>query len=202
MSSVPGWQALLYPPVFAHTITASLRWLFNWRSHNIPTLQKLAAFPHLYSYASVKSVVHWFQIMRNAKFQMYDDDVQRLRVAVPRAAGVTAYAPARFPTRNIVTPIVLLYGDQDSLVDIDVMLQNLPAHTVARRLSGYEHLDVIWGGNTHVDVIPHVLDALREHCLKPQRLGKEVKMVNGTSVADMYGSGTNTPAETLSSSGF
>ena len=146
MSSVPAWQSLLYPPVFSAAITASLRWLFNWRSENISELQKLAAYPHLYSSASVKSVVHWFQIMRNAKFQMFDDDVQRVRRTT--AAGVSAYAPARFPTRNIATPVVLLYGDRDSLVDVDVILRELPKrNTLARRLRSYEHLDVIWGDN-------------------------------------------------------
>ncbi|CCM03015.1 uncharacterized protein FIBRA_05132 [Fibroporia radiculosa] len=175
LSSVPAWTSMLYPPVFCEIITHSLRFLFSWKSDNISALQKLAAYSHLYSYASVKSVVHWFQIMRNAKFQMYDDAVQRV-IRVPRTAhrhrpsGVTSYAPARFPTRNIVSPIVLLYGDHDSLVDIDVMLRELPAHTVARCLEGYEHLDVLWGENIHRDVIPHVLEALRDHCVQPTRV--------------------------------
>ena len=205
MSSVPAWQSLLYPPVFSAAITASLRWLFNWRSRNIPELQKLAAYPHLYSSASVKSVVHWFQIMRNAKFQMYDDDVQRvmlIRRAPGSPSGVTAYAPARFPTRNIVAPVVLLYGDRDSLVDIDVMLRELPKKNVrARRLHGYEHLDVIWGDNVHKDVIPHVVSALREHAVRPERLATSVKMTNGfdaAAAANETTDGYNTPADTLS----
>ena len=203
MSSVPAWQSLLYPPVFSAAITASLRWLFNWHSANIDELQKLAAYPHLYSSASVKSVVHWFQIMRNAKFQMYDDDVQRVML-IRRAAkpsGVTAYAPARFPTRNIVSPIVLLYGDADSLVDVDVMLHELPKrNTQARRLRGYEHLDVIWGDNVHKDVIPHVVSALREFCVAPDRLERAVKMTNGfeADLDDTNDTTTNTPAEPLS----
>jgi lysosomal acid lipase/cholesteryl ester hydrolase len=81
---------------------------------------------------------------------MYDDDA-------------TSYSPARFPTRNIVTPIMLLYGDGDSLVDIGVLLKELPEHTVVKRLCGYEHLDVLWGREVHVDVIPAVLDALKEY---------------------------------------
>ena len=182
-----------------------MRWLFNWHCHNIPYTQKLAAYAHLYSYASVKSVVHWFQIMRNAKFQMYDDDVQRvmlIRRAHHRPAGVTAYAPARFPTRNIVSPIVLLYGDADSLVDVDVMLHELPKrNTQARRLRGYEHLDVIWGDNVHKDVIPHVVSALREHAVRPERLATSVKMTNGfdaAAAANETTDGYNTPADTLS----
>ncbi|KAH9927389.1 triacylglycerol lipase [Amylocystis lapponica] len=178
MSSVPGWHSLLYPPVFSAIITASLRFLFNWRSENIAPMQRLAAYPHLYSFSSVKSVVHWFQIMRNGKFQMYDDDVQRFMVVrrAARPSGVTSYAPARFPTRNIVTPIVLLYGEEDSLVDIEVMLHELPKHTTARCLHGYEHLDILWGKDVDRDVIPHAVDALRKFCVGSERLEGQVKV--------------------------
>lgn len=97
--------------------------------------------------------------MRNGAFQMYDDDI--ITPLMPTSA--TSYRPARFPTRNIVTPIVLMYGDNDSLVDIDIMLTQLPIHTVARRLHGYEHLDVLWGKDVHKDVIPYVLETLKHH---------------------------------------
>lgn len=103
--------------------------------------------------------MHWFQIMRNAAFQMYDDDVLSPVVVTT----VSSYRPVRFPTRNIVTPIVLLYGDSDSLVDIDTMLSQLPKHTIAKRLHTYEHLDILWGENVHVDVIPKVMLALKQH---------------------------------------
>ena len=43
-----------------------------------------------------------------------------------------SYRPAKFPTRNISTPIVLLYGDQDSLVDIGTMMAALPEHAIAK----------------------------------------------------------------------
>jgi len=41
----------------------------------------------------------------------------------------------QFPTRNISTPILLLYGEYDSLVDIHDMLSELPDHTVAKCVS-------------------------------------------------------------------
>lgn len=110
--------------------------------------------------------------MRNGKFQMYDDDVQKV-IRAPgrhRPSGVTSYAPARFPTRNIVAPIVLLYGDADSLVDIDMMLAQLPSHTTARRLRGYEHLDIIWGEQVDKHVNPYVVEALQIHAVRPERV--------------------------------
>lgn len=119
---------------------------------------------------------------------MYDDDVQRF--ISPRGqyrpSGVTSNSPARFPTRNIVAPIVLLYGDSDILVDIDQMLHELPEQTEATRLHGYEHLDIIWGGNVHVDVIPHVIDALKKYGVNPSRILRDanLKMLNGLPADD------------------
>ena len=150
------WQSILYPPIFAQFIDKALVWLFDWHNDNISTEQKIAAYAHLYSFASVKAVVHWFQIMRNAAFQMYDDDV----LSPINLSSISSYRPARFPTRNIVAPIVLLYGDRDSLVHIETMLAQLPGHTVAKALHTYEHLDILWGENVHIDVIPEVLQSL------------------------------------------
>lgn len=163
------WQSILYPPIFTRLIDASLTFLFAWRGRNITPAQKVTAYAHLYSFASTKSVVHWFQIMRTAAFQMFDDDVMSAGIPL-RGGTASSYVPARFPTKNITAPIVLLWGDQDSLVDIDVMMRSLPEHTVERRLEGYEHLDVLWGKDVHVDVIPEVLEALKRHCEDPKKL--------------------------------
>jgi lysosomal acid lipase/cholesteryl ester hydrolase len=168
LPSAVMWQQILYPPIFARLIDASLGFLFDWHGRNITMSQKIAAYAHLYSFASVKSVVHWFQIMRTGTFQMFDDDVMS---AIPlRGGSSSSYVPAKFPTRNIVTPIVLLWGDQDSLVDIDVMMRELPPHTVEKKLESYEHLDILWGKDVHVDVIPEVLEALKGHCENPEKL--------------------------------
>ncbi|KAI0036648.1 triacylglycerol lipase [Vararia minispora EC-137] len=163
LSSAHMWQAILYPPIFVRVIDSSLTWLFRWRGSNISPPQKLAAYAHLYSFASTKSVVHWFQIMRHGRFLMYDDDVYHMRSSSGRS-----YTPVRFPTRNIATPIVLMYGDEDSLVDIDIMRRELPENNVeVRRLHGYEHVDVLWGQNVDQDVIPGVLQALRKYAEAP-----------------------------------
>lgn len=137
--------------------------------------------------------------MRNAKFQMYDDDVQKV-IRAPgrhRPSGVTSYAPARFPTRNIVAPTVLMYGDADSLVDIDVMLRQLPAHTTARQLHGYEHLDIIWGEEVDKDVNPYVVEALRDHAVRPQRIVSEIKL-NGLTSLNGLSDSPDTTSESAS----
>lgn len=157
LASATMWQSILYPPLFCKTIDMGLSFLFGWHAQNMSTSQKLAAYPHLYSFTSTKSVVHWFQIIRTASFQMYDDDVQ-----APLSIGsVSKYTKvAKFPTRNIKTPIVLVYGGSDSLVDINVMLRELPPHTVATEIPHYEHLDFLWAREVDTLVFPHVFDAL------------------------------------------
>ncbi|KAG9244036.1 Alpha/Beta hydrolase protein [Calycina marina] len=156
LSSATMWQSILYPPIFVRFIDMGLSFLFGWHAKNMSASQKLAAYPHLYSFTSVKSVVHWFQIMRTKSFQMYDDDVQPV---VSRS--VSKYTKvAKFPTRNIKTPVVLVYGGSDSLVDIKVMLKELPSHTIATEVPHYEHLDFLWAREVDELVFPHVYDAL------------------------------------------
>ncbi|TKA41776.1 hypothetical protein B0A54_08202 [Friedmanniomyces endolithicus] len=166
------WQALLYPALFAWFIDKCLLYLFNWRTENITPHQKLAAYPHLYSFTSTKSIVHWFQIIRHGTFQMYDDDEVTTATnpfALLGGNGSQYYKVAKFPTRNIKTPIVLVYGGSDSLVDIERMLKELPRHTVARKIPKYEHLDLLWAADVDELVFPHVLEALEQYGSTPEK---------------------------------
>lgn len=160
LSSTAMWQSILYPPIFVRIIDIALSFLFDWTGANISTVQKLAAYPHLYSSTSTKSVVHWFQIIRNKSFQMYDDDVGPM---ISIAAKARYYKPVKFPTKNIKTPIALVYGGADSLVDIEVMRKELPRHTTATAIPHYEHLDFLWAKDVDEQVFPHVFSALEDH---------------------------------------
>lgn len=155
LSSTAMWQSILYPPIFVRVIDTALSFLFGWRTQNIAMSQKLASYNHLYSYTSTKSVVHWFQIIRNKSFQMYDDDRPSISLSSSKHTKV-----AKYPTRNIKTPIVLVYGGNDSLVDIKVMLKELPPQTIATEIPHYEHLDFLWARDVSTQVFPHVFDAL------------------------------------------
>lgn len=157
LSSATMWETLFYPPLFCRLIDMGLSFLFKWQTSNISTSQKLAAYPHLYSFTSTKSVVHWFQIIRNRCFQMYDDHVhQPMSVSTSQKYSKVA----KYPTRNIRTPIVLVYGGSDSLVDIGSMLKELPPQTVATEIPHYEHLDFLWARDVDQQVFQHVFDAL------------------------------------------
>ncbi|KAL1876259.1 cholesterol esterase [Diaporthe australafricana] len=155
LSSAPLWESLVYPPLYIKILDMGMKFLFNWTGKNIAAAQKLAAYPHLYSFTSTKSVVHWFQIIRTKSFQMFDDDPPLTIGTNPRFTKV-----AKYPTRNIKTPIVLVYGGSDSLVDIKAMLRELPPTTVATEIPHYEHLDFLWAKDVAAQVFPHVFDAL------------------------------------------
>jgi lysosomal acid lipase/cholesteryl ester hydrolase len=171
LPSATMWQSILYPPIFVRLIDASLKFLFGWTAVNITPEQKLACYPHLYSYTSTKSVVHWFQIIRNGVFQMYDDEAPN-----PITSNRSKYYKvAKFPTRNIKTPIVLVWGGSDSLVDINVMLKELPRHTVAKEIPHYEHLDFLWASSVDKLVFPHVFEALDKHAAVNQTRTTELE---------------------------
>lgn len=160
LSSTTMWQTILYPPIYVRIIDTALRALFNWKCRNIARTQKLAGYLHLYSFTSTKSVVHWFQIIRNKNFQFYDDEVY---APFSVTASERFYKPVKYPTRNIKTPIVLLYGDSDSLVDIGVMLKGLPRSTVAQAIPTYEHLDFLWASDVDRQVFGYVFEALETY---------------------------------------
>lgn len=153
MPSVILWQQLMYPPFFDTMIDISNYMLFNWRLKNITKMQKLASYAHLYSTTSVKCVVHWFQVISSRRFQMFRDS----------QTSMSGFSPIYYPLKNIKVPIHLIYGELDSLVDIEVMKKQLPLSTTTTlSVPGHEHLDNIWGHDIKEMVFKHVLACLGE----------------------------------------
>ena len=111
-----------------------MSFLFGWKLDSITEAQKAASYYHLYSCASTKSLVHWFQIIRARNFQVYDE--------LPAYSSYTSlgYCPSRFPTQQIATPIAVFYGGRDSLVDINVLTRQLPKCVLLKEVKKYEHL--------------------------------------------------------------
>lgn len=114
MKSVIFWRKITYPPMFVKLIDIPNDILFNWKSYNIDIMQKLVAYYHLYSTTSVKCVVHWFQIIKSKKFQMYQEQ--------------DYFHPFEYPTDKTIKikKLMIIYGMNDSLVDIDVIVHQLP----------------------------------------------------------------------------
>jgi lysosomal acid lipase/cholesteryl ester hydrolase len=149
--SVAFWQATLPTFILHAAMDFALVFLLGFQNHNISSVQKRASYTHIYCSSSVKTVVHWTQIMRDATFGLY----QPIETAQTNVALMPKYA-----TQGIKTPMVLIYGGRDSLVAIDTMRELLPPETRYHELPNYEHIDVLWGDDVENDVIPHVLSAL------------------------------------------
>lgn len=96
---------------------------------------------------------------------MYDDEVQ---APMSLTAVERYYRVAKFPTKNIKSPIVLVYGGSDSLIDIEAMLRELPRHTDAFEVPHFEHLDFLWAEEVSSLVFPHVLGALSQYAVDPR----------------------------------
>ncbi|CAK9440457.1 uncharacterized protein LODBEIA_P45570 [Lodderomyces beijingensis] len=152
MPSCIFWQKIMYPPLFDTVIDAANYMLFNWKALNISKMQKLSSYAHLYSTTSVKCVVHWFQVMSSKNFQMYHD-------VSPALSGLN---PISYPLKNIQIPIHLIYGTTDSLVDINVMKRQLPAHTTTFPVENHEHLDNLWSTEVYDSVFKQVLTYLQQ----------------------------------------
>jgi len=112
-----------------------IKFLFGWEMNNLDPKHKPVNYCHLYSYSSVKGVVHWFQIIRKNRFQMYEP------------AGVTydrGQVSPCYPLARITCPIVLFYGGRDTLPDIDFLTRTLPSTTVVHHEPSYEHMDFLY----------------------------------------------------------
>ncbi|ORZ18776.1 Alpha/Beta hydrolase protein [Absidia repens] len=153
------WQRMVSPPLFVQIIDACVRFLFGWTGKNISSEQKLVSYQHLYSPTSVKTLVHWFQIIRTGQFQMFDE--MHSRLPFKRPSSVTDHIAPKFPTKQIKTPMALLYGGSDSLVNFEVLSADLPRPLAyIKRIDTWEHLDFIWAKGIENIVFPDILHLL------------------------------------------
>ncbi|KAI9355127.1 Alpha/Beta hydrolase protein, partial [Zopfochytrium polystomum] len=161
LSSALFWQSILTPNTFATVIDLCTWGLFSWISDFIH--HKSVVYRHLYSYTSVKMVVHWFQIIQTGRFQMYDENP----TVLPGQAATAGHVVPKFPTEKIETPIALFWGGRDTLTDIHFILKNIPSPVFCLKLDEYEHLSFLWGRGIDKVVIPGVLGLLAQHSTPP-----------------------------------
>ncbi|KAJ2723628.1 cholesterol esterase [Coemansia sp. Benny D115] len=74
MSLVYFWINLLPRDLYVTALDFCVHLLFGWRMRNLSQETKCITYWHLYSYTSVKAIVHWMQIIRCGQLQMYDED--------------------------------------------------------------------------------------------------------------------------------
>jgi hypothetical protein len=132
LASAVEVQRVLSGSAWAALLDGCLMYLFGWRAGQIDPLLKVSAYHHLYSFTSVKSVVHWFQIIAQQRFAMMADvfTVRSLwSLFVPvlsnRAASEHRLMP-RYDLKKVTVPLALFVGEADTLIDIRQLLAMLP----------------------------------------------------------------------------
>lgn len=84
---------------------------------------------------------------------MYDDGITTIG---------QAHVPPRYRLFSVKTPILILYGGQDTLIDIRATLSECPDHVKTRIIPEYEHLDFLFGRDIDKKVVPVLIECLRD----------------------------------------
>eukprot|EP00053_Salpingoeca_punica_P005677 m.55858 g.55858 ORF g.55858 m.55858 type:complete len:523 (+) comp13352_c0_seq1:49-1617(+) len=155
LSTAEFWRSALSRTTYARLIDRSCRYLFAWSMDNMGSVErKQILYSHLFSFASVKTIVHWFQIAVCDRFQVYDENQNYSK-------GYQAICPMKYPIRQVSCPMAVFYGTTDELTDIPWLLKKLPPSAPVRAIEGYEHLDLMWATDAHIKVFPEVAKMLQ-----------------------------------------
>lgn len=154
LSITSFWKEFLTPVCYRSLLDYSMNQLFGWKCRNISKRDRAIAFKSLYSYTSVKVIVHWFQIIRSKRLQMYDDGTSMI--------GCNHVTP-RYSITNIKCPVIAFCGLQDSLTNIDLAFKESPKNFDIHRIHHYEHLDFLWAGDIQQHVFPKLLENLSKY---------------------------------------
>lgn len=155
LKMVVFWKELFFARAFTRIIDMCQAALFGWESAHIRALDKIIAYQHLYAFTSSKIIVHWFQIMRSGRFQMYDE-------GSPVQIGSGCVVP-RYTLDAISTKIALFLGGRDTLVDNAYTKDHLGDSVVhVTEIEEYEHLDFLWADDLDTRVYPQILGLMNQ----------------------------------------
>ncbi|CAM9436249.1 unnamed protein product [Discosporangium mesarthrocarpum] len=146
------WQRIMSRERFIWVVDAAMGYLFSWKSDKARKRTKLQLYPHIYSFSSVKCVMHWFQMIDSGRLAMFSD------------SPPTQFVPVTYDLPRVTCPMALVYGGSDHLVEVGRLAKLLPNVVMLHRQDGYEHLDTMWGDSAKDDIFPKVEALIREHC--------------------------------------
>lgn len=196
MPSVSFWSYIMGSSLYQQVVDTSLTYLFGWSGKNISAVQKKVGYPHMFSNSSVKSLVHWFQIINAKRFQMYDETgkygITSLAI-LSQFLKRKSHRVAPFPvSHHLNVPMVLAYGTDDILVDIEsttrlVLDQNPKMKRNVLdviQCPGYEHMDTLWGHDVYDVVFSRVISTM-ESLHSPPEFVRISKLSRSTSTLQL-----------------
>ncbi|KAG5188367.1 lipase [Tribonema minus] len=148
------WQNILSRTQFVRAIDCAMWYLFSWSNSQVSHARKCQLYPHIYSFASVKCVVHWFQMIRSRRLAMFDDTQD------------PAYAPVSYDITLIRCPVAVMFGGRDLIVECESLSAELPNCVLSHCEDKYEHLDTMWADTAKDAIFPRLHALLR--ALPPQ----------------------------------
>uniref|UniRef100_I2CQR1 Esterase / lipase n=1 Tax=Nannochloropsis gaditana (strain CCMP526) TaxID=1093141 RepID=I2CQR1_NANGC len=151
LSSTLMWMKIMSPQLFVWTVDRATDFLFNWSNSQVSAARKVGLYQHIFSYASVKTVVQWFQLIRLRRLAFYSDDSNRNRV------------PVEYDLKRLRVPVAVFYGGKDTVIDISALRDVLPACIRWHMEPEYEHLDMIWADTAKDNVFPELVKLLHEY---------------------------------------
>ncbi|KAL2913331.1 hypothetical protein HK105_207209 [Polyrhizophydium stewartii] len=158
-------RSVLPLPVYAAIIELAFRVVFGWRCDRLGSEErKRILFRNVFSDSSVKSVVHWFQIINGRKFRPFASSHAGL-LGLPLRGHTQMrdlVAPYPYPTKHITTKHVHLFcGGSDNISDVAYLEKHLPDHAKIHVVEDYEHLDFLWATDARHKVWDRVIAILK-----------------------------------------
>jgi lysosomal acid lipase/cholesteryl ester hydrolase len=75
LTSASFWRRIWTRAFYARVIDVCTSQLFAWSMENMGSVSRREElYAHLFAFSSVKTIVHWFQIVASNRFQMYDEN--------------------------------------------------------------------------------------------------------------------------------
>jgi len=152
------WRRVLSWQIYSWVIDFFLNFLFGWKAKNLDPKEKPLLYAHLYSYSSVKCLVHWFQITKSQTFQAFDDNITIRETSTYKSYVLPSYSPSR-----IVCPMALFYGGQDTVPEMSWLLKQMPEGSFIHKEETYEHLDFMWASTAPKVIDTKVVQLLKEN---------------------------------------
>ncbi|KAJ3341990.1 cholesterol esterase [Kappamyces sp. JEL0680] len=132
-----------HPALTRAIIKGIMQTFLGWRLDKYGSYDRqLKLYRNIFGLTSVRSFIHWFQIVQDKRFQMFDD--RHRNVFCTQFKPTTP--PLKFPSHHITTKVSLYCGDDDNLSDVEYMRTHI-AHAKIVQVPNYEHLDLIWAHN-------------------------------------------------------
>jgi lysosomal acid lipase/cholesteryl ester hydrolase len=114
------------PTRFNHAVVkGAMQFLLQWKLDKFGDIDRQAAlFQNVFSTTSMRSIVHWFQIIDHGRFITFHDHPRSwfgLECVNPKRTS----PPVAFPTKHIKTKMTLFCGTDDNLSDPEFLAKSL-----------------------------------------------------------------------------